>query len=164
MESFQSPEVLYTLAEISIAVVGFTGVIVALRFNNSIWSDVQKVRFSALTYPSLTALVSCFFPDIISYFTASEANIWRASNLGIALLHVTNLVSFYLLVVRSEFNPATKGQKLLGLLGGLTIVAHLLAAANIVSYLEVIFIFGVMQQIGIGIHNFVLALSDPEKH
>jgi hypothetical protein len=160
MEAFQTPEVLYVLAEISVAVVGFTGVVVALRFTHSTWSDVQRVRFSALIGPSLTALVACFFPEFVSYFCSNPSDIWRLSNLGIAIVHLANIVSFISISFQSETNPTTTGQRFLGAVGGLTILAHLFAAANIIPFLQATFVFGVIQQLGVGILNFVLCLKD----
>ena len=159
MTGFQTPEVLYVLAEVSIAVVGFTGVVVALRFQNRDWSEVQLIRFSALIYPSLTALVACFFPDMIGYFTSDTTLVWRTANLGLGLLHLINIIPFIVGAIRSPAST-TLGQRCLAAIGLATITGHLFAAASLIPFLQAMFVFGVMQQIGIGIHNFVLSLRD----
>lgn len=155
---FQNPEILHTLAEIAIALVGFTGIVVALNHTRGSWSEKQLIQFSALIGPSLTALACCFVPALLAYFISDIDSNWRASNFILGSLHLVNIIPFFVMVQRSETNPATRSQKINSVIGSLTIIAHYVAALGLTPYLEAIFVFGVMQQLSIGLLNFVLSL------
>lgn len=155
---FQNPEILHTLAEIAIALVGFTGIVVALNHTRGGWSEKQLIQFSALIGPSMTALVCCFVPALLAYFISDIESNWRASNFILGSLHLVNIIPFFVMVQRSKTNPATRSQKINSVIGSLTIIAHYVAALGLTPYLEAIFVFGVMQQLSIGLLNFVLSL------
>jgi len=159
---FQNPEILNTLAEIAIALVGFTGIVVALNHTRGDWSEKQLIQFSALIGPSLTALGCCFVPTFIAYFITDTNSIWQLSNFVLGTLHLANIIPFFVMVKRSKSDPATLSQKINSVIGSLTILAHYVAAIGLTPYLEAIFIFGIMQQLGIGLLNFVLSLKYQE--
>ena len=156
---FQNPEILNTLAEISIALVGFTGIVVALNHTRGGWSEKQLLQFSALIGPSLTALGCCFVPALLAYFIPDIDTNWRVSNFILGSIHLANIIPFFLAVSRSKTNPATRSQKFNSVIGSLTIIAHYVAVLGLTPYLEAIFIFGIMQQISIGLLNFDLSLK-----
>ena len=154
---FQTPEILFSLAEVSIALVGFTGIVVALQ-QRSDWSTSTAVRFSALVWPSVTALGACYIPELVSYFQSDADTIWRLSNGLLGVFHLANISAFALAIARSGTGVATRFQLILAVIGIATILAHFAAALGLTQMGQAIFIIGVLQQLGVGLYNFVLSL------
>ena len=75
------------------------------------------------------------------------------SNAILGTLHLANIVVFFLNPERAEI---TVGQRVNGLIGMTTIVAHFLAALGVIPWLSFVYIFGLLQQTWIGVHNFLL--------
>ena len=54
--------------------------------------------------------------------------------------------------------PVTRGQRILGVMGGLLILSHFLAAVGLIPWLAFVFILGLLHQLYVGMHNFYLLL------
>lgn len=153
----ESAEIVRSIPEIAITLVGFIGIVFALRVQaTGGWGDSELFQLYAMTVTPLTAFFCGFAPDLFGTLTESEELIWRLSNATLGSLHLLNLAPF---VARMRSFPATRGQKVLALIGIGLILAHFLAALAIIPWLEFIFLIGLLQQMYVGMHNFYLLLK-----
>ena len=152
--------VLTTIAEVSIALAGFTGVVAVLgnrRKHN--WSLEERLQLRTLVETSLTALFASFVPSILYLVLTSEPAIWRSANLFLGVLHLSNLVAF---LRRTRDARPTASQKGLLVIGIAMILAHFLTAAGLIPWFVLIFVVGLLQQVFIAALNFVLLLFPVE--
>ena len=148
--------VLTTVAEVSIALAGFTGVVAVLgNRRKHDWTAEERLQLRTLVETSLTALFASFAPSVLYQAMTSEPAIWRGANLFLGVLHLANLGAF--LVRAKEAKPTTSQKSLLGI-GIAMILAHFLAAAGILPWYVPIFMIGLLQQVFIAALNFVLLL------
>jgi len=122
------------------------------------WTPEEWLRFFALIAPTLTAFFCSFVPILINLLVDESDMVWRISNAVLGIAHLANISAFFLNPKKAEI---TLGQNLLGVVGLATILAHFLAAAGVLPWYIFIFIFGLLEQMWIGIHNFLL-LFKPE--
>lgn len=90
------PDSLQTIAEISIGLAGFSGLIVALRRNPGPLTEVHKFRLRILLANTFAAMFLSLLPDLLLSFRVPEGRIWfdsSASMLGFSLLFVIWLVT-----------------------------------------------------------------------
>jgi len=147
-------DTLHTIAQIAITIIGFSGIVIVFGERAvSEWTGEERLRIYALITPTLTALFCSFVPILISAFSLSSDAVWRSSNAVLGLAHFANLAVF---MANRNAAKMTLGQKLNGSIGAATILAHFLAAAGLVPWYIFVFLFGLLQQIWIGIHNFLL--------
>jgi hypothetical protein len=74
------PDSLQTIAEISIGLAGFSGLIVALRKNPGPLTDVQKYRLKILFAMAFGALFLSLLPDLLVNFQVPDQRIWWDSS------------------------------------------------------------------------------------
>ena len=79
------PEALQTLAEISIAFAGFSGLVVALRKNPGPLTDVQKYRLRVLLTLAFGAMFLSFLPELLYDYTAHAGRVWAWASTAAAL-------------------------------------------------------------------------------
>jgi len=148
--------ILTTVAEVSIALAGFTGVVAVLgNRRNHDWSPEERLQLRTLVETSLTALFASFAPSILSLAMTSEPAVWRGANLFLGVLHITNLIAF---LRRATDARPTASQKGLLVIGIAMILGHLLAAAGLIPWFILMFVVGLLQQVFIAALNFVLLL------
>jgi len=102
-------EALFTVAEVGIALAGFSGVVAILgRRSAGEWSDPDWLRFAMLLAFSFGAVVFSFLPTLILALGASPPSTWAACSLLLALF----LVLAYVVVVRrvSQIGAAAASQ------------------------------------------------------
>jgi len=76
---------LQTIAEVSIAFAGFSGLIVALRRRPGPLTEVQKFRIQLLLGLAFGALFFSFLPETVRSFGAGESAVWIISNASLLL-------------------------------------------------------------------------------
>ena len=150
-------ETLHTIAQVAITLIGFSGIVIVIGDRAlSKWTPEESASFFGLIAPTLTALISSFIPILIGMLTDISEIVWRIANLFIGVLHLANILAFYMGTKNAK---KTLGQNVNGMIGALTIMAHLLASAGLLPWLIPIFLFGLLQQLWIGILNFLLLLN-----
>ncbi len=77
------PESLQTIAEISIGLAGFSGLVVALRKDSGPFDDVQKYRLRILFSLSFGAMFLSLLPDTLMSFSVPDERIWFDSSAAI---------------------------------------------------------------------------------
>ena len=148
--------ILTTVAEVSIALAGFTGVVAVLgNRRNHDWSPEERLQLRTLVETSLTALFASFAPSVLFLVLTSEPAVWRSANLFLGALHLANLVAF---LRRTTDARPTTSQKGLLVIGIAIILFHFLAAGGLVPWYILIFVVGLLQQVFIAALNFVLML------
>lgn len=70
------PDSLQTIAEISIGLAGFSGLIVALRKSSGPLTVVQKFRLQVLFALTFSAMFLALLPDLLTGFALPEALAW----------------------------------------------------------------------------------------
>lgn len=144
---------LHTVAQIAIALIGFSGIVITFGKRAAKWSAEESMRLYALLAPSFTALFCSFVPILLAIEISSADAVWRLSNAVLGVLHAANLGWF---LVNRWGATATIGQRANGAFGMVVIAAHALAALALIPWYEFVFIFGLLQQLYIGVHNFLL--------
>jgi len=154
-------DLLNTLAQIALATLGFTGVVVALKHSADDWSYHEKIRFQALVTTTLTALVGSLLPQIISIATENNSLIWRLANFGIGLMHLANFGSIIYSAIKYKIKPGFRGFKDVfdTIIGASLIILHFVAALSYIPWLKLLFVIGILQQLYIGISNFLVFIS-----
>ena len=77
------PDSLQTIAEISIGLAGFSGLVVALRKDSWPLDDVQKYRLRILFSLSFGAMFLSLLPDTLMSFSVPDERIWFDSSAAI---------------------------------------------------------------------------------
>lgn len=142
----------YTLAQIAIALIGFSGIVVVFgdRFKRG-WTPEETLKFYALIAPPLTAFFCTFIPGILNTINEDIDFIWQLANAILGILHLANFGYFVL-----KLKNAVTIQKVAGVSAVIMIIAHFLAAINTIPFIETIFMIGLLQQVSVGILNFIL--------
>jgi hypothetical protein len=134
----QSSEILQTIAEVAVALAGFSGVVAVLgQRGRGNWSSEEILQLRTLVEPSLEPLV------------------WRLSNAALASLGLAAGAAF---IARSRFASTTTGQRVLFGLALLAIGAQLLAAVGAFGRYELVFVIGLIVALVVAAYNFLLLL------
>jgi len=150
------------IAEVAIALTGFTGVVAVFgKRSGGGWPPHELLQLRVLVETSLTAFFVSFVPALLEMVVGSESEIWPLANVVLGLAHAGNLGAFFL---RTRAAPSTFGQLAIALVGLAFISAHLLAGVGVLHHGELIFTLGLLQQIFVAAHNFVLLLLPTRQH
>jgi hypothetical protein len=74
------PGLFQTIAEISIGLAGFSGLIVALRRNIGPLTEIQKYRLRVLFALAFGAMFLALLPDLLASFQVPDSRIWFDSS------------------------------------------------------------------------------------
>ncbi len=77
------PDSLQTIAEISIGLAGFSGLVVALRNGAGSLDDIQKYRLRILFSLSFGAMFLSLLPDTLASLGVPDERVWLASSAAI---------------------------------------------------------------------------------
>ena len=81
----RNTEILLTIAEIAIALAGFSGVVAFLGNRaQGEWRSADLIRFKNLLNYSIAALLFSFFPIIFFELGVSEPTAWRTPQVSVA--------------------------------------------------------------------------------
>jgi hypothetical protein len=141
-------EILTTIAQLGVAVTGFSGIAIAFNRQPGRLSEVEAFRVSILFANGFAAVFLSLLPFAFFYLGWSEAVIWRTASAFAALFEVAFIASHFaptrrfLREHRALFNLA----HLLFTLCGHVIntIAQLLNALGIIEARLSIFIFGLL--------------------
>ncbi|MDH3748242.1 MAG: hypothetical protein OER97_08535 [Gammaproteobacteria bacterium] len=88
----QVPQSLQTIAEISIAFAGFSGLIVALRRNTGPLTEVEKYRLKVLLALAFGAMFLSFLPELLQDLEFGVQKIWLYASSALSLYSVVFLI------------------------------------------------------------------------
>ena len=124
--------ILTTLAEVAIAIAGFSGIVVALQNRTVDWSETDKLRFSSLLQVSFGCVFFSFLPIVLYLMNPSEPFVWRWSS-GLWLLYIACTAAYRLPQVPRVSVPGSDTSKAaLGFLFIHGCTSVLLQVANVV--------------------------------
>lgn len=147
---------LFTIAEIAVALIGFSGVVAVLGHRGKgSWQPAERVRLLALTEPSIIALTGALLPATLQLALLGDEIVWRVSNLIVLLLH---LLSFGAYIRRSRNTKTRLSQKLMASLAVVVFLGLASSALNIIQYHEFTFTLGLLLGIAVAVFNFSLLL------
>jgi hypothetical protein len=79
------PQYLQTIGEIGIGLVGFSGLILALRKSVGPLTEIHKYRLQILLSLSFGAIFLSFLPELLFTFGVSTSNLWKLSSACLSL-------------------------------------------------------------------------------
>ncbi len=79
--------ILTALAEVAIAITGFSGIVVALDRSDQPWSELEKTRLTMLLEVSISCVFFSFLPVLFYMAELSPPSIWFWSS-GLWLVHI----------------------------------------------------------------------------
>lgn len=153
---------LFTIAEIAVALIGFSGIVTVLgRRAKGDWKTEEKVRLLALTEPSAIALAGSLFAAALLIVLPNEDLLWRISNGTVLTMH---LIAFTAYMKRSKHAEKLLSQKLMAVLAVFIFIALASSLLNVNPYHEFTFALGLLLGIAVGVFNFSLLLFrvDPD--
>jgi preprotein translocase subunit SecY len=93
------PQSLQTIAEISIAFAGFSGLVIALRRKAGPLTDVHKYRLRVLLTLAFGAMFLSLLPEILSHYGTGPDTLWARCSLA-AMLFSAAFLGWWLLASR----------------------------------------------------------------
>ena len=84
----QTPQSLQTIAEISIAFAGFSGLIVAFRKSAGPLSEIEKYRLRILLTLAFGAMFLSFLPEVLENFGQSASDTWLYAGSAVCLYSI----------------------------------------------------------------------------
>lgn len=109
------PQVLFTVAEISIGLAGFSAIVVLFKRRDSgKWLPADADRFNGMVIHSLAAALFCFLPALLGLFVSGDSDasgVWRV---GSAVLGLEVLVHAGLIVSLPSTPRGSAGAVLVG--------------------------------------------------
>jgi hypothetical protein len=158
METIQHIGSLHTIAQVAMALIGFSGIAIIFGERaSSKWTPEEIISFYALIAPSFTAFICSFVPILLSTLTTDITLIWKISNGILGIFHAQNFLNF---LYKARNAKQSRGQIVNGILALGFIASQFLAAFGILPWLEFIFLLGLIQQLYIGILNFLLLFGE----
>jgi len=91
------------LAEVAIAIAGFSGIAVVLFDPGESWAESDKIRFSLLLQLSFASVLFAFLPILLYLMHPSEPMAWRWAS-GLWLTYVFCSVTYRVVKVRANSN------------------------------------------------------------
>lgn len=88
----QVPQSLQTIAEISIAFAGFSGLIVAFRKNTGPLTEVEKYRLQILLALAFGAMFLSFLPELLQNLEIDVQKIWVYASSALSLYSIVFLI------------------------------------------------------------------------
>ena len=156
-------EVFLTIAELCLALIGFSGVVSVFgRRNEGRWTADEILQLRTLVEPAITALAGCFVPILLVSFFDDRVSLWRASNACLIAIHMVAFVPFW---VRAKADAMTSQKILSAIFLGIVMI-QILSVAAIIDFHVVAFLLGLLIGVAVSIHNFYLLLfatKNPEK-
>lgn len=149
------------IASIAIALIGFSGVVIALgRRGEGKWTPSEMLQLRTLVEPSIVSLLGAFVPILLGLLFLNEESLWRTSN---ALLAVFHLVGFSAFIVRGSSSGVTSTHKIMVTIFILILLFLLASIFNYTPYHELAFGLSLLYGICTGVHNFYLLLFYPSE-
>ncbi len=95
--SHDETEVLFSLAQVAVALAGFSAIVVLFgRGESGRWRRAQADRFHGMVVHAMVAVLFCLLPLLIGVFTTDRTMIWNLSSalLGVEIVGHVSAVLF----------------------------------------------------------------------
>jgi len=149
-------ELLFSISEMALALIGFSGVVTALghRKDNS-WSAAEILQLRTLVEPAASAMFGAFLPSILGLVISSDETLWRLCN---GLLFGIVFLPFGAFWYRASSAKIVPSQIVMSVVTVLVLVLMSLSALGVIEILEFTFLLGLILCLVVGVHNFALLL------
>lgn len=108
-------DLLFTLAEIAVAMAGFSAVVVVFRRRDQVgWAPADADRFNGMVLHSMASAFFCVLPSLLRVFTEDPALVWSFGSAAIGVQILAHCIVVYRL-------PSTGGSALGSLIAGLAV-------------------------------------------
>lgn len=153
---FISEDVLMAMAGLSVALIGFSGVVSALgRRGQGQWTPVEMLQLRTLLEPGLNTLFGAFVPIVLALVISDEALLWRVAN---GVLLGSGLVCFSLFWLRGAATKVLPSQMFMTAIAVLIFSVQVFSVFNIFSNHALAYALGLMLGLAVSVHNFYLLL------
>ena len=150
-----SEDTLMTFAELAIALIGFSGVVTALRrTREGKWTRSELLQLRALVEPSLIVLGGALTPIAIQLVISDEQLVWRISNGFLFSVGTLGLILF----LRRDREALVTSQKLISAIGAVVSIVLLCSIFDLTSYHALAFFITLSYGLAASILNFCLLL------
>ena len=150
-------EVFLTIAELCLALIGFSGVVSIFgRRNKGRWTANEILQLRTLVEPAMTTLAGCFVPILLVSFFDDQVSLWRVSNACLIAIH---MVAFVLFWIRAKADAVTS-QKIMSVIFLGIVMIQILSVAAVVDFHVTAFLLGLLIGVAVSIHNFYLLLFE----
>ena len=132
------PEYLQTIGEVGIGLVGFSGLILALRKSVGPLSEIHKYRLQVLFSLSFGAIFLSFLPELLFTFGVRNDLVWNLASICLLLYSLLFLVWWFSRTIQiKKSNPEIFTWSVFRLIVSVHIVVMLVQLAYILSILDI---------------------------
>ena len=147
---------LYIIAEIAVALIGFSGVVTVLGHRGKgQWQTAEKVRLQAMVEPSIIALFGALLPATLGMVIEAGDGLWRLCNSLVLLMHLSAFTAY---MFRSRNAETFVSQKLMAGIAVIVFLVQGASAINLISQHEFALALGLLLGLTVAIFNFCLLL------
>lgn len=132
------PGYLQTVGEIGIGLVGFSGLILALRKNAGPLTDTQKYRLQILFSLSFGAMFLSFLPELLFNFGVGADVVWQCSSALLSLYSLSYLAWLFSRTIGiKKSNPEIFTWTIFWSITAIHLIVLLMQFAHIFSVLDI---------------------------
>ena len=132
------PEYLQTIGEVGIGLVGFSGLILALRKSVGPLTEVHKYRLQVLFSLSFGAIFLSFLPELLFTFGVRHDLVWKLASISVLLYSLLFLVWWFLRTTRiKKSNPEIFTWTVFRLIVSVHIIVMLFQFAYVLSIFDI---------------------------
>ena len=150
----ENQEILHIIAELAVAIVGFSGIVAALGRKRT-WNAVEIRNLATMLRAGFSAMFLSLLPIGINLLGQPDF-VWRISLTILATVMFTNLAIY---IVRSRNAKQTISQKLMFPMGAVVLLASTLGAIGVIGPASSVYIMALLWMLIVSSHNFVLLLT-----
>ena len=160
-----SYDILQTIAEVAVTIVGFTGVVFAIgRYSNAGTTATQRMGIVHLLIPASLSMFLALLPLVLLYAVEDSAELWRYLNLLIGVIHVGGITDATRRIIRGQALDPIKLQVALLFVAYLLIITNLAIAFGYLAHLATaVYIGSICWLMFISVLQFVLLILDNHK-
>ena len=134
----QFPQYLQTIGEVGIGLVGFSGLILALRKSVGPLSEVHKYRLQVLFSLSFGAIFLSFLPELLFTFEVRNSLVWKLSSTGVLLYSLLFLLWWFSRTTRiKKSNPEIFTWAVFRIVVSIHVIVLLIQLAYILTILHI---------------------------
>ena len=150
-------EYLALVAEIAVALAGFTGIAGAFRFRDTSWSAVELTYLATLLRASISALFLSLLPYLLDQLFANPDIVWRTASGTLATVMGINIYRF---LVSPRSKMPFFSLYVMYPSGFIVALINAIAALGMLPASKM-FIIAVTFQLAVAAHNFTQLITKP---
>ena len=152
----ENQDTLHTIAEIAVALAGFTGIVTVFGSRSAQSAPQDALRLRQLFRSSLSALFCSLAPILISMVNTDSQQVWKLSCAVVAAVMAINLRKFW---ARITFKDLPRSQKIYFVIGPAIVIALISAALGETLDPRFTVFSGLLWMLWVASQNFLLLLG-----